>query len=156
MRRIFASSLIVLLASGNFAFGQQAVAPAPAAAQPAPSTCPVIIDTAYPVSMQPGRWFIKFNSQSDKEVVAIKFEMHYMDKTRDEQPTMEVQSISDHLKPRKTFRYNFIDNSPYADAPGGFRIHFLKVLFADDSIWAAPDASCDGKWVKERGNFVRR
>jgi hypothetical protein len=120
------------------------------------SGCPVVIDLAYPVYGQPGRWFIKFNSGSDKTVVGVKFEMHYLDKVRDEQPTINVVSASGDLKPGKTWRYNFVDNSAFADAPGGFRIHFVKVLYQDDQVWTATDNSCDGRWVKERGDYVRR
>jgi hypothetical protein len=93
MRRILASSLVVLLASGNLAIGQQVVSPAAAAAPvAAPATTPV---AAAPVAGAPdalGKYMLR-----DGTDVNLAFTQDLSSKTASEGDPV-VLTLSDDLK----------------------------------------------------------
>jgi hypothetical protein len=92
MRRVLASTLIVLFASGNFAIGQQVVSPGTAAA---PVVTPAAVPAAAPVAAAPdasGKYMLR-----DGTDVNLVFAQDLSSKTASEGDSV-VLTLSDDLK----------------------------------------------------------
>ncbi|HEX9199317.1 MAG TPA: hypothetical protein VF865_07150 [Acidobacteriaceae bacterium] len=92
MRRIFASTLIVLLASGNFASGQQAIAPAPAPAAPAAASAAAPAPAASTGPDASGKYMLR-----DGTDVSLAFAQDLSSKTSSEGDPV-VLTLTDDLK----------------------------------------------------------
>jgi hypothetical protein len=73
---------------------------------------------------------------TDKAISGVKLELVYLDKVKEEHPSM-VTIVSDGMKPRKWTNYSWHTNElEYVRGP--FLLRVQKILYKDDSVWLPP------------------
>jgi hypothetical protein len=119
-----------------------------------PAACPVLL--VEPYSGMYG-WDIRLHNQSDKDVMAVKIHMIYLDRARDEHPSSVEHTYDSTIKAGAIKKWRMTDgNDPGSSAPGGARIHISKVLYADGSTWTPVDQTCDVTLFRDRGgNYLK-